>query len=335
MRILILGGTRLTGPHVVHELAEAGHEVTVFHRGQTEAALTGSAGHMHGDRGDIQRFVEEFKRISPDAVIDMLAFTGQDAELLMQTFKGMAGRVVVASSIDVYRAFGRLHGTELGAPDPVPLTEEAPLRSKLSVQGEAYEKRWVEEVVLNDPDLPGTALRLPAIYGPGDYRPYYYLKRMSDGRPFILLDERLARWQFSRGYAENVAHAIVLAAINPRATGRIYNVADEPTLTQIEWIELIARAAGWDGEILTAPRSRLPDHLVRKENLEQHWVVDTSRIREELGFAERIDAAEAMRRTLDWIQMNPLDPDEEQRLFDPQEYNYPAEDEALRNLEED
>jgi hypothetical protein len=33
--------------------------------------------------------------------------------------------------------------------------------------------------------------------------------------------------------------------------------------------------------------------------------------------------------------MNPLDPDEEQRLFDPQEYNYPAEDEALRNLEED
>jgi hypothetical protein len=34
--------------------------------------------------------VEEFKRISPDVVIDMLAFTRQDAELLMQTFKGMA-----------------------------------------------------------------------------------------------------------------------------------------------------------------------------------------------------------------------------------------------------
>jgi nucleoside-diphosphate-sugar epimerase len=193
----------------------------------------------------------------------------------------------------------------------------------------------VEEVVLNHPDLPGTALRLPAIYGPGDYRPYYYLKKMNDGRPFILLDERLAQWQFSRGYSENVAHAVVLAATNPRASGRIYNVADEPTLAQMEWIELIAQAAGWNGEILTAPPSRLPDHLVRKEYLEQHWVVDTGRIREELGFGERIAPAEAMRRTLAWIQANPLDREEEEKLFDPQEYNYPAEDEAIRKLMEE
>ena len=157
---------------------------------------------------------------------------------------------------------------------------------------------------------------------------------MNAGRPFILLDVRLARWKFSRGYSENVAHAIVLAAINPRASGRIYNVADEPTLTQIEWIELIAQAASWNGEILTAAPSKLPDHLVRKEYLEQHWVVDTSRIREELGFAERIDHEQAMQRTLNWIRANPLDPEEEQRLFDPQEYNYLAEDEAVRKPKE-
>jgi nucleoside-diphosphate-sugar epimerase len=42
--------------------------------------------------------------------------------------------------------------------------------------------------------LPGTVLRLPTVYGPGDYqhRLFEYLKRMDDGRPAILLGEGVA-----------------------------------------------------------------------------------------------------------------------------------------------
>jgi hypothetical protein len=39
----------------------------------------------------------------------------------MEVFRGIAGRVVVASSIDVYRACGVLHGSEEGPLEPVPL----------------------------------------------------------------------------------------------------------------------------------------------------------------------------------------------------------------------
>jgi nucleoside-diphosphate-sugar epimerase len=35
-------------------------------------------------------------------------------------------------------------------------------------------------------------------------------------------------------------------------------------------------------------------------NLAQHWVVDTSRIRRELGYRERIAREEAIRRTVAW-----------------------------------
>ena len=61
--------------------------------------------------------------------------------------------------------------------------------------------------------LPGTVLRLPTVYGPGDYqhRLFEYLKRMDDGRPAIPLGEGVASWRWTHGYVEDVALAVVLA----------------------------------------------------------------------------------------------------------------------------
>ena len=50
MRILVIGGTRFIGLQVVKQLDETGHEVTIFHRGQTEADLPSGIQHIHGDR---------------------------------------------------------------------------------------------------------------------------------------------------------------------------------------------------------------------------------------------------------------------------------------------
>ncbi len=40
MRILLLGGTGFIGPFVARRLSAEGHEVTLFHRGQTQASWT-------------------------------------------------------------------------------------------------------------------------------------------------------------------------------------------------------------------------------------------------------------------------------------------------------
>jgi nucleoside-diphosphate-sugar epimerase len=336
MRILIIGGTSFIGPHVARRLVEAGHEVAVFHRGTSEADVLPAVEHIHGERARLASFESEFKRLAPEVVLDMIAFTEEEAATLMRVFKGVARRVVVISSADVYRGVELLRGVGVGPPEPIPFKEDAPLREHLypyrtdatapEERNYNYEKILVERVVMSEPELPGTVLRLPAVYGPGDqqHRLFSYLKRMDDGRPAILLEDKYERWRWTRGYVENVADAIALAAGSERAANRIYNVGEEEALTEGDWVRSIGRAAGWSGEVLTVPAEQLPDRMKMNLHWEHQLITDTSRLRLELGYAERIARAEALARTIAWERAHP--PDE----IKAEEFDYAAEDEVIK-----
>ena len=97
-------------------------------------------------------------------------------------------------------------------------------------------------------------------------------------------------------------------------------------MTMAERIRKIGEAAGWHGSIVLAPQSKLPQPLTWGINAEQHMVVDSSRIREELGYKERIDLDEAFSRTIDWERAHP--PTE----IDPKDFDYAAEDAILAEL---
>jgi len=339
MRILVIGGTNFMGPLVVRSLSEQGHEITVFHRGQKQTDLPRGVREMLGDRRPLTDSAAELRRLAPEVVLDMIPFIEQDAREVMSAFRGSASRAVAISSQDVYRAFGRVNGKESGPVDAVPITEDSPLRENLYPhRGETprrqddprrweddYDKILVERVVMGDRDLPGTVLRLPMVYGPGDYqhRLFSYLKRMDDNRPVILLDEAEAQWRWTHGYVENVADAIALAVTDERAAGRIYNVGEPFTFTMAEWISKIGQAAGWRGRVVLVPRGRLSEPLRWGINAEQDVVVDSSRIRKELGYAERVGLDEALRRTIAWERAHPPE------KVDPKEFDYDVEDAFL------
>jgi nucleoside-diphosphate-sugar epimerase len=334
MHILIIGGTRFIGPYVVRNLVEMGHEVTLFHRGRTQADLPVSVEHILGDRHDLVDFAATFRHIAPEVVLDMIPLAELDAQVVMETFKGIARRVVAISSQDVYRAYGRLLGTEPGPLEQGPFTEEALLRERLyPYRGQSerlhdYDKIPVERVVMGEAALPGTVLRLPMVYGPGDpqHRLFPYLKRMDNGRSAILLGESLARWRWSRGYVEDVANAIALAVALERAAGRVYNVGEPEALSMTNWVRAIGRAAGWDGRIVVLPEERLPEHLRSPGNYEQNLTVDTSRIRSELGYTETFSREGALRRTVAWERAHPPE------HIDQAQFDYTAEDRVLEML---
>jgi nucleoside-diphosphate-sugar epimerase len=308
VRILVLGGTGFIGGPVVRRLLEEGHSVTVFHRG--EAA--GVAETIRGDRRELHASREAFSRFAPEVVIDTIAYTERDGENLMRTFRGLAARLVVLSSQDVYAAYGCLLRLESEARDPGLLEEGSPLRSsRYPYRGLArgpedmaydYEKILVERAVVGDPALPATVLRLPGVYGPGDrqHRVGEYLRRMDAGHSAIVLDGAKASWRWTRGYVEDVADAIALAASDPRAAGRTYNVGEERAPTEREWVLGIGRAAGWDGEVRAVAREGLPPEMVEPYDFGHDLVADTRRIRAELGYRERTDRDEALRQSVLW-----------------------------------
>jgi len=321
----VLGGTRFTGPFLVRKLAAAGHDVMVFHRGEHEVDLP--AAHVHGDFAQFDRHLAELRAFQPATVIDMLAVRAADTARV-GAFAGTAHQAVVLSSADVYRAFGRIWRSEPGPPDPVPLTEGAPLRNQ--VTDADYDKIGVEAAA-RELDLPVTVLRLTGIHGPGDFqhRLWPYLKRMDDARPAILVDETMASWRWARVYAEDAAHATALAATDERAAGRTYNVASENALRETVWIAEIARTVGWRGRLVPVRSALLPDYLREgRFDLRQDYVVDSTRIRQELGYQETVDAAEALRRTIDWERANPPGPEHPRPEF-ADRFDYDAEDEAL------
>ncbi len=306
---------------MARRLLEGSHEVTVFHRGQTLGDLPADVRHLVGERANLAAGHAEFESLAPDVVLDMIAFTERDAVDLVSTFRGVTRRAVVISSQDVYRAYGRLLGTEPGPPDPVPLTEDAPLRERnFPYRGptprtaddpqrwrDDYDKIPVERIVMSEPALPATVLRLPAVYGPGDYqhRVGEYLPRMDAGRQGIVLDDRAAGWHWTRGYIENVADAIALAVTDDRAAGRVFNVGEPDSLSLAEWVRAIGHAAGWSGKVIIVPHDELPPELAFDLAVEQPFVADTMRLCRELGYAERVSREEGLERSVAWERAHP------------------------------
>ena len=320
MRILLIGGNGFIGRFVMAALQEQGLSIALFQRG-TNAAPAGVE-QIQGDRSQLSASATELKRFAPEVVIDLVISSGAQAEELMNVFRMAARRVIMLSSMDVYRAIGISQGMESGPLQEVPLTEESELRRILHPyppgtlqhlrkifpwMTDDYDKIPAERIVMNDSELPGTVLRLPMVYGPGDplHRFYPVVKRVVDGRRHIIFAQPLAAWRSPRGYVENVAAAIALAATDDRAIGRIYNVGEEPSFSEMEWAQKIADEMGWEGKFVVLPVENTPPHLLRPGNTAQHWAVSSARIRKELGYEEPIEMHEAIRRTIRWEEDNP------------------------------
>jgi nucleoside-diphosphate-sugar epimerase len=288
MHVVMIGGTRSIGPYVVQQLAAAGHNVTVYHRGRSEAAvLPPGTRHVHNPTAGIPvlEFSPELLDPRPDLVIHMIAMGEADARAAQEFFQGHARRMLVASSGDVYLAYGRLVGSEPGLPVPVPLHEQSPLRTVLypykrkAASSDAieafYEKILVERAIMGSEKYAGTVLRLPKIYGPEDNANFASVHTFRSH----------PQWRWTHGYVEEVGRAIALAAMERRAEGQIYNVGEEYTPTIEE-------------RLRDLPSSELPVDESVVFNFAQDIVYDTSKIRSHLGYRERVEYHEGIRRTI-------------------------------------
>ncbi|MGA8922898.1 MAG: NAD-dependent epimerase/dehydratase family protein [Candidatus Dormiibacterota bacterium] len=306
MRVIVLGGTRFIGRAIVEELAGSGNEVLVVHRGQLEPDDMPPVRHLHAERTELGEHKAELESFEPDAAIDCRALTRADSETAIGAVPDGI-RLIVISSVDVYRAFGALNDDRES--DPVPLDEESPVRpNRYPYRGrmpgmEQYDKLDVEDVYLAKG---ATSFRLPMVYGEHDYqlREEFILRRVRSGRTRIPFGS--GQWLTCRGYVRDIARGVHLALQTPAAAGQVMNLCEDRTYSMRMWSRMILDAAGSSAELVQVPEDLLPEDLKPTGTMTQHILASARKARTMLGWTTS-DPHESLRTTVSWHLANPPD----------------------------
>jgi 2'-hydroxyisoflavone reductase len=176
MNILVLGGTKFVGKHIVAEALRRGHKVTIFNRGSTNKELFSEVEKLTGNRdGDLHALLGR----KWDAVIDTCGYTPRIVRASAQLLAESCSYYTFISSISVYADFSQTNIDEtaqVGTLDNE-TTEE--------VNGETYGplKALCEKEVLKAFPEGSLILRPGLIVGPDDYtdRFTYWPVRISRG----------------------------------------------------------------------------------------------------------------------------------------------------------
>jgi dTDP-L-rhamnose 4-epimerase len=245
------------------------------------------------------------------------------AVLFQQLIDNPVKRVVVASSMSIYgeglyrTADGKVmedvvrkarSSTDepwdpLG-PDGKPLVPAATPEWKRPTLASVYAlTKYVQErltlTLAPAYGMEGVALRLWNVYGPGQAlsNPYtgvlaIFSSRLHNGQPPMIFEDGLQRRDFV--HVEDIAQAFALALEHEKAPGQVYNVGSGQDRTVREVAQLLAQAmnrTGLDPEI--TGKARLGDI--------RHCIADTSKIRDELGYAPQRDFSEGLAELAEWV----------------------------------
>ncbi len=178
MRILIIGGTQFVGRGLAQASLDAGHDVTLFHRGQTNPGLFPDATEILADRdGGLDALGDS----GWDAVIDTCGYVPRVVKASVNALRGRVGTYVFISTGSVYTDL-HVHGIHEESPihEPIddPTTEE--------VNGETYGPLKVScerEVLTAYPEA--LIVRAGLIMGPHDHTdrfPYWPARFARGGR---------------------------------------------------------------------------------------------------------------------------------------------------------
>lgn len=313
MTIAIISGSGFLGRNVALRLLAHGERPLVVHRGIEKAELPDAVAIEHADRMDEDRLVEIFKAQSVTAVIDIFALSAANTSGVMRAAERVGARYLLTSSVDVYANYAGLLKKENVPVRPEPATEDSPLRRmRYPYRGNSrrpagvsddlfdnYDKLVLEEALVGM-GMEWVVVRPPMIFGTRDKQRRFgwVVDNARPDTPFAM-DERAYGWLNSYGYVEDVAEAMVLAALHPRAAGQIYNVGQGFVRPAYAWAERLLPLLGLDVPVTKAPAGTgIWADRADAMDLAYPLTLDTAKIRRELGFKEIVDEQTALERTL-------------------------------------
>lgn len=235
MKVLVMGGTRFFGVHMVHELLRYGHQVTIATRGNTKDTFGDTVERIIVDRAKKDDVIRAFHNKSYDVICDNIAYSSNEVEYLLSTVP--CKRYVLTSTLSVYEEVSTDLLEEAFQPQNYNLVwcnrEDFPYNEI---------KRQAECALFQKFDkLPSVAVRFPFVIGEDDYtnRLYFYVEHIIKGLPMYVdnLNEPLGFIQ-----STDAGQFLAWLAISD-ATG-IFNASNEGMISPQEIINYICERSG-------------------------------------------------------------------------------------------
>lgn len=252
MKLLILGGTRFLGRHLVSAAQERGHEVTLFNRGQTNPGLFPGVTELHGDRdGDLQILSGR----TWDAVIDTCGYVPRVVRASAEFLARTVPRYTFISTISVY---GDLDKAGIDESAPVATIDD---ETTEEVTGATYGalKALCEQAVIEEYPDASLIIRPGLIVGPYDPtdRFTYWPVRVDRGGEVLApgMPENLVQIVDARDLAE-----WTIAMVEEGTTG-IYNATGpDERLPLAQLLETCRAVASSDATFTWLPEAFLLEH---------------------------------------------------------------------------
>src|SRR3954454_8260279 len=239
--IVVIGATGHVGTYLIPRLVRAGHDVVAISRG-TRAPYTPapewSAVERVTDDREAPGFEERVAALGADAVIDMVCFTPEEAQRLVDALRPARPLLVHCGTIWVHGSAAR-----------VPITEDEPRTAygeygtgKAAIEALLHRETvagGVPSVVLHPGHISGPGW--PVITPAGNLDPDVW-RRLAQGEPLALPD--LGIGVLHHVHADDVAHAFERALARPAAIGASFHVVAEQAMTLRG---LATGVAGWVG----------------------------------------------------------------------------------------
>jgi dihydroflavonol-4-reductase len=317
--VLVTGAAGFTGLALARSLTRRGQRVRGLVRNRKRASYLEQAG-VEVVAGDVRdRATVQEALLGVDTVYHLAAVfrrAGVPDSEYRSVHVDATRQLVECSAAAGVRRF--VHCSTVGVHGDVegqaPAAEDAPFQP-----GDIYQvtKLEGERMALDTAGrvgLPLTVVRPGPIYGPGDRRLLKLIGGVARKR-FVLLGDGSPHFQMV--YVDDLTEGFRLAAETPAAVGRTYIVAGGEAPTLKELVEEIAKVAD-----VPPPRTRLPvwpfwvagaicegvcvplgiePPIFRRRVAfftNNRWF-DTSRARNELGYAPKVRLRDGIRRTLD------------------------------------
>jgi 2'-hydroxyisoflavone reductase len=311
VKILIIGGTRFLGRHLVHSALVRGHEVTLFNRGLTHPDLFPQVETILGGR---EKDLAQLSGREWDAVVDTCGYVPRIVRLSVSGLRGAGsvGRYVFISSLSAYENFRNIGIDESY---PIGKLEDETVEE---ITGATYGplKALCEQTVQNIFGSDHALIIRPGLivgpYDPTD-RFTYWPVRVARGGDMLAPEKPDAPIQIidARDLSD-----FIIKLIEEKASG-VYNATGpDYELTMGTMLETCKQVSNSDASFKWAPVQLLGRHEVAPWSDMPVWIPNTE---EDAGFS-RVDISKAIksgltfrpledtvRDTLEWAKTRPSD----------------------------